>query len=121
VLPHVRDQVRRLAEGLAAHHALVRLLACERKRVISIFCIFYSSTKKLAGDHSLEIIAGQSHRPVYYKVSKSIILHFGRKVAVVGLAPGPNPTITSFNASIVKTQLIAYIHSAFFFQDVTTL
>ncbi len=29
VLPAVRDQVRRLAERLAAHDALVRLLTCK--------------------------------------------------------------------------------------------
>lgn len=31
VLPHVRDEVGRLAEGLAAHHALVGLLACREQ------------------------------------------------------------------------------------------
>jgi len=33
VLAHVRDQVRGLAEGLSAYHALVRFLACNLKVV----------------------------------------------------------------------------------------
>jgi hypothetical protein len=75
VLPAVGDQVRRLTEGLAAHHALVRFLPCEKIQVtirrtnfranfrLLYYCLLWASFFTDVG--SVKIWATFFHRKSY--------------------------------------------------------